>query len=245
MTTAESTVSPPELSHKICPRCHQNFPSTPAYFHQDKYSKSGLTSFCKHCRRSYATTQKDQRRLSSRKHRCLYPERYRLAVKKWRDIHKEVNNARARAYRALYPARLKESQRRYAQAHPEKMRIKNHRQRARTLALPVAYTEAMWQAACAYFHYACAVCGREEGFFWTLAQDHWIPLSDSSCPGTVATNIVPLCHPLSGSYASCNTTKHKQEPLLWLTQKLGSQKARIKHKDIQTFFAYMEDRFPL
>jgi hypothetical protein len=122
-------------------------------------------------------------------------------------------------------------------------RLAYHRHQARKRALPddldakaVAF---MWQ----YWQFACAICGREAGgLFHVLALDHWIPLANPACPGTVAWNILPLCHakrgvPLFSRAPYCNNSKAAQDPLAWLTTTLGPRKAKAKLREIETYFA--------
>lgn len=235
--------SAPE-GHKKCARCKEIFPATFEHFSRNKSMEDGWCWYCRCCRKADDANRKEQRRLYQQRQRQLHPERRQHTQKQWRDTHKQEVRTKARTTRLLYPERVKAWQRKYTQAHPEKVRIHHHIRRARQYALPAHYTVAMWQAACAYFHYACAICGREEGLFWRLAQDHWIPLSAVSCPGTVASNIVPLCHAKSGNHRACNSTKSNQAPLTWLTVKFGRRQARVQLKKIETFLAYMQERFP-
>src|SRR5512141_2961524 len=83
--------------------------------------------------------------------------------------------------------------------------------------LPDTFTDQDWQRALEYWDYKCAVCGRPRGLWHTLAADHWIPLSDPECPGTIPTYIVPLCHGEGG----CNNSKRSRSPQAWLEAKLG------------------------
>src|SRR5262249_12560740 len=98
------------------------------------------------------------------------------------------------------------------------------RRRARRLGLPATFTMAQQTFMSQYWGYACAVCGRQEGFQWIIADDHWISLTAPDCPGTVAHNIIPLCH----GQDCCNNSKSDREPMTWLIDKLGRRKARAK-----------------
>jgi hypothetical protein len=109
---------------------------------------------------------------------------------------------------------------------------------ARKLSLPMAFSAADWDDALDYWGYQCAICSRPRGLWHTLAQDHWIPLSDPRCPGTVPTNILPLCHGEGG----CNNSKGNKDPIRWLEERLGKRRAAQKLLEIQTYFAWMEAR---
>lgn len=97
---------------------------------------------------------------------------------------------------------LMESNARYArsprgkEAKRRKTLIDNHKRRAPHL--PFLWSYEKWEKCLAAWSMACAYCGRTG---MRLTQDHVIPLTDPSCPGTVPWNIVPACMP-------CNSRKH-------------------------------------
>jgi hypothetical protein len=105
--------------------------------------------------------------------------------------------------------------------------------------LPDTFTDQDWQRALEYWGHQCAVCGRPRGLWHTLAADHWIPLSDPDCPGTIPTNIVPLCHGEGG----CNNSKRSRSPQDWLEAKLGRKQAFQKLIEIDAYFLWVKDLF--
>ena len=111
------------------------------------------------------------------------------------------------------------------------------RYRARRRSLPNTFTRLDWERAQEYWNYACAVCGRQRGLWHTISQDHWVPLTDPTCPGTVATNMLPLCCGENG----CNNSKGKKNPELWLIEKLGKRKAKKKVAEINAYFGWVTD----
>jgi hypothetical protein len=115
--------------------------------------------------------------------------------------------------------------------------IKGANARARANNLQASLTEADWEFALDYFHHACAVCGRQltDLFGDTVAAlDHWIPINDSSPdnPGTVATNIVPLCHGFNG----CNNSKCDRDAEQWLIERFGKVKAKRISARVNAYF---------
>jgi hypothetical protein len=104
--------------------------------------------------------------------------------------------------------------------------------------LPDTFTEQDWQRALDYWDHKCAVCGRPRGLWHTLAADHWVPLTSPECPGTVPTNIIPLCHGEGG----CNNSKGKKMPDAWLKQKLGPKQASQKQLEIDTYIVWIKDQ---
>lgn len=109
---------------------------------------------------------------------------------------------------------------------------------ARKRSLPIAFSNSDWEDALDYWGYQCAICGRPRGLWHTLAQDHWIPLSDPRCPGTLPTNILPLCHGEGG----CNNSKGNKDPIRWLEERLGKRRAAQKLAQIQAYFTWVEAR---
>lgn len=86
------------------------------------------------------------------------------------------------------------------------------------------FSDTQWRFALEYFNYCCAVCGSQLNNLLGdrfASMDHWIPVTSPECPGTIATNIVPLCHGING----CNNSKGNSDPQTWLTKKFGARKA--------------------
>lgn len=176
--------------------------------------------------------------------------RYDAYHTQWRDANRDYLRERTRKWRNNNLELARESNRRYQAKNIEQIRIKNRRyqrenldkayvswqrRRARKHSLPDCFTLADWQRALEYFNGCCAVCGRQLNDLFgehTAAMDHWIPLSSPDCPGTVPTNIVPLCHGVGG----CNNSKSNSEPVKWLEWKHGKRKARQIERRINEYF---------
>lgn len=110
--------------------------------------------------------------------------------------------------------------------------------RDRRRSLPVNFSTREWEIAQTYWAHRCAICDRPRGLWHTLSQDHWIPLTDPHCPGTIPTNILPLCYGTDG----CNNSKGKKTPEFWLIEKLGKRKARLKLEEIHTYFGWIGEQ---
>jgi 5-methylcytosine-specific restriction endonuclease McrA len=85
----------------------------------------------------------------------------------------------------------------------------NHKRRQRRLAVPFKWQPEDWQACLAAFGNCCEYCDAAV----TLHQDHFIPLSDPACPGTIPTNMVPACQ-------QCNLSKGSRHPHQWVRDQL-------------------------
>jgi len=118
--------------------------------------------------------------------------------------------------------------------HKKKLkRLNKQHRRARERQLPGTFNAQHLDCMLQYWGYACAICGNQEGFAWTLALDYWIPLDALHCPGTLPTNILPFCHGEGG----CNNSKGSKDPVAWLLARWGKRKAHRKLQDIAHFFA--------
>lgn len=222
--------------YKRCPRCKEEKPATLDYFATDRRRISGLTVWCKTCRLD-----------AQRQRRAKYPERTkelaRIAHLKW--VAK--NPTWLREYRRKNPSHRSEVRKQNIQKKREvdpdygkaSAVIFTQRRRARKSKLPATLTHEQWQRALDYFDHSCAVCGRPmNGLFHCAAADHWIALSDPLCPGSVATNVVPLCHGVNG----CNNYKHKKPPREWLTEQFGKRKAQVILQRIDEYFSWVREQ---
>jgi hypothetical protein len=108
---------------------------------------------------------------------------------------------------------------------------------ARKRELPNTFTTQQWRTALDYWDHRCAVCERPRGLWHTVAADHWVPLTAPDCPGTMPTNIVPLCHGADG----CNNSKGAKRPEVWLQQKLGKRRGNKKLAQINSYFDWVQD----
>jgi hypothetical protein len=177
--------------------------------------------------------RRERQNLLARLRRARNPAKKRAAHKAWRESNKAYVKAANKAWRVAHPEQLKTNNKNWKQHNRDKVIVLHAKRRARQEALPATFTDEQAQFARQYFHYACAVCGNEEGFQWMIGFDHWIPIVATNCPGTVATNMIPLCHGLGG----CNNRKHDKDPHAWLLEQFGTRKAAAILRKIETYFA--------
>lgn len=230
-------------------------PATTKYFRVDKYHSDGLHSWCRVCERAVKrqrrATVPEKKREEDRERRAANPEKYRAQARQRYANDLEKKREQQRQLRAANPEKHRKQQRqryadhpekqckrsgKYQKDHPEKVRIYRLTRLSRKRNLPDDFTPADWQRALNYFGDCCAVCERPPGLRHTLAADHWIPLSSPECPGTVPTNIVPLCHGQDG----CNNSKYTQSASTWLARKFGNRKAREILSRIEAYFEWLQ-----
>lgn len=164
-------------------------------------------------------------------------EENRERHQKWCEANKEKVRGRKREYREANLEKVRESSRNYRQTSrgKEMQRIGKQRRRARQRALPATFTAQDWQYALEYFGGCCAYCGRPQGLWHTLAQEHYQPVSKGGA--FVPTNIIPACHGEGG----CNNSKSNRDPHEWamdvLAKKLGTRRAKEALARIEAYFA--------
>ncbi len=163
------------------------------------------------------------RREEAKRQLTRYPERLHARFHRWYLRNMITHLIRQRAYR---------------QMHPAKTRIWNEWRRTRKLNFPATFTPEERAFMLNYWQHSCAVCGNQEGFFCKLADDHWIPLASPDCPGTVAENMLPMCHGPGG----CNNLKNKSNPETWLISRYGRIPAQRILRAVATYFSVVRKR---
>lgn len=238
---------------KVCTGpCKRELPATIVYFSRDTRKRDGLFSSCRDCERERAQQLYAQNIERRREKALLYGAQHRQEKKDY-----------ARQYRADNPEKVKKSfaawqkpnlekikadqRRRYAEdpeTGREKSRLKGRRRRARKRNLPDTLTVSQFERCLDYWGHKCAICGRERGSNHIIVEEHWIPLSDPrpDNPGTVATNILPMCHSIKGGKHGCNNTKNARNPQEWLTEKLGEFGAKRKLIEIRAYFDWVRQQ---
>lgn len=190
--------------------------------------------------RHYRETHREQMREKANRYARGHKEKLRVYKNIWRIKNAEKYHAQMRHYYIINQDRIREKNKVYSQTHREQYRLQKQLRRTRARGLPSTFTINEWRRCLTYWNHTCAICGRPRGFWHTLAADHWIAISDprSNNPGTVAANIVPLCHGVNG----CNNEKNDTDPLTWLISKYGPKKGKAKHQEILTYFAWVEEQ---
>jgi hypothetical protein len=195
--------------------------------------------------RAYYAKTRARRHKLLKASRKKNPAPHRASSRKWKQEHLEqaraTNRVASARKRKLHP----EYHPAWVEQHPDQIRqngrLGSARRRAKKQQLQSNWTKQDEAFARHYWHHACAVCGNEEGFYYTIAMDHWVPIHyQARCPGTIPTNMIPLCHKtdtMLPEETGCNSSKGRKDPLEWLIERLGKRKAQTKLKQIQKYFA--------
>lgn len=229
--------------------CHPNGPDLPASeFYNRTEATNGLQSYCIPCSLRY----KREHGLDWRQRAALQREYYythRQAILErgadYRLQNREAIRNRERIARPIRAA--KKAQERLAaqiwrNANRDLIAVTIERRRARMAGLPDLWAVEQWRETLRYFDYSCAVCGhRPDGKKRFIAADHWIPIASKNKPnpGTVAWNIVPLCHGAGG----CNNSKSNQDARRWLERKYGKTQGLATYRRINTFLEDQRYRY--
>lgn len=251
---------------KVCRVCGQEKPL--AEFHKHPSSAGGHIKKCMECTKRQnkerrlrdldLARQKDKDRYARDKPRinqrnnsyyAANPEPAKRRAKKWRT----ENPDRMRKHRNAYVTRniVKERARLrgYDRRYPERKRAHVMRRLSKRRHIPVLWSAQIWQECLDHWQHKCCVCGRSEGLWHLLAQEHWIAIADPrpDNPGTVPWNMLPMCHSKQGAngMGSCNSSKGSKDPIEWLLSKYDPQKANQILKRIESYFALMKEKhFP-
>jgi len=260
---------PVNSGEKVCIDCERTLPATTQYFYAAKRELDGLIRRCKDCYAAKKGTPrrvdpyleapegqkrcikcklflpldsfcKNKRRsdgLDNRCRKCAHESH-----KNWYEENKEYVIATGiewqRNNRDAYRMRM----RAWGKKNKDKLNISVHKRLATKRNLPFDFTNKDWGIALNYWGDKCAICGKSPDFWTILAKDHWIPLSDKSLnnPGTVAWNIIPLCHARKDGFSACNVSKSNSDPVEWLIETLGKRKAAKKLVEIQAYFDWVK-----
>ena len=216
-----SVVEIPENS-KRCTKCGEV--KLLEFFDLQSKSKDGRRQPCRECRKKYREEHSEE---LSKKQMAYYAEHLEEYVE-WRREYRARN---------IETLRVEESLR--YKKHPESFIYQLERRRRLLNELPNNFTEKNMQFARLYWHNQCAVCGCGDENICKLLFDHWIPIGNSNCPGTVPDNMVLLCNTKKGTplyVAGCNQSKGAKLPSIWLRQRFGESFSVSKMAEIQRFF---------
>lgn len=236
--------------YKKCSRCKTIYDNPQEHFHKRTATSTNLYSWCKKCVKETGSARQKTEEFKQRASEKRRTEEYRQKVRSYRQRPEVKEKTRALKQTEHYKAKGREynnsekakAQRaRYDQSEQGKTvaRIKTINKRARKRSLPDTFTPRDWQRSLEYFNGCCAVCERPLRDLFgshTASADHWIPLVSPNCPGTVPTNIVPLCHGVGG----CNNSKEAKNASEWLIGKFGKRRAREILKRIEAYFEWVK-----
>jgi len=160
-------------------------------------------------------------------------DKRRKIANRYVEKNRDRLNQETREKRKNNPGAFSETSKRSRVKRRVARNIEWQRREAIKANLPSDFTTDDWNFALNYFNGRCAACGRPPAFFHRLDMDHWIPLSNPDCPGTVPTNIIPLC----GGVGGCNQQKHASDPHEWLIKKFGKKSAGAISNRIHKYFS--------
>jgi hypothetical protein len=222
---------------KQCSLCKT--PKPFAAFNKKRRSKDGYRPECRECQAQHHANNKDKAQARNQKRKpeiAAYSHQYHIE-------HRDSILKRHSDNRRMNPEARSTYGKKYRTENLAYFRMAAMQRRARKKGLPDTWTYEQEHFMLQYWDNACAACGTKEGLWWTIAQDHWIPLTSSDCPGNTATNIVPLCHTRRGNHDSCNNSKYNLDPHTWLIRRFGTKKAAKVEKDIAIYFALIREKF--
>ena len=242
------------------------FPESIQFFALGTRGINGFRANCRECSRAYARkrywSDPEKQRIAAREYNAtITPEQRiernerdrewrknnpdKVKASKKRDYEKNKLKRKVtmrKNYEKNKPVYI-ERGKKWKKANPEKVKVNTLKRIIRKRSLPMSYSPKDWITALEYFNHQCAICGYDcsnPNDNRVLAQDHWIPMEYKGIdnPGTVPTNIVPLCHGTDG----CNNLKHDFMPDVYLNKCFGYTVACEIQKKITDYFDWIRTR---
>lgn len=179
--------------------------------------------------KTWCSANREHLNAKKREYYNSHKDRHAEHVSAWKNANKRRVAEYTSAWQKANKERIIENKKAWRRANPDKDKTTAHRRRARNRSLPDTLTPTDWQIALDYFGNSCAACGQQlNGLFHSDHMDHWIPLKSPDCPGTVPSNMVPLC-------STCNLSKQDRPADEWLVWKFGPRKGRAILRKIEAF----------
>jgi hypothetical protein len=225
----------------LSPRCKTcNRAAGAAYYAANKEKVKARHS-------AYKAENKEQIKVQNAAYRAAHKDEAKAYGAAYDVANRDKVNARKRAYRAkninkvrtyacawinANPDKRRMYSRTYNTRHPEKARNKVQRREAAKRLLPASFADDDWLRALDYWQCQCAYCGRPQGLWHKLSQDHYVPITLGG--SYTAGNIVPACNGRGG----CNNSKSNRDAHEWLVSKFGARKANQIERRIRQYFEW-------
>ncbi len=206
---------------KVCSVCGTEYPATREHFYPRKEARDGLR---KDCRKCFDAKQNEWKARNADK----VKEMGRAKTARYRERNRDKVLANTREWKAANKDKI----RAHRETNREKYAIYDQRRRQRVAGRLDDLTPDQWQSAIDFFGGCCAYCGRPPDLFRVLCVEHYIPISSPDCPGTTATNCLPVCSGLDG----CNNKKHNKNPETWILRTFGKGKGAKILKQVREYF---------
>ena len=200
--------TPPEGPLKRCTCCGEEQPATTEYFPQDRHVKSGLSSWCRECRRKRQLSYGAAHRAEANAYFARYREQNRERLAENERLRQAAQGDRCRElHRASYARHREENRerdrlRRLEPGRADAVRVAGQRRRARQLGASGHHTAADVAAQRTRQKGLCFWCREKVGRSYHV--DHVVPLSRGGSDGPE--NLVIAC-------ASCNLHKSARHPM--------------------------------
>lgn len=236
---------------KKCTKCGIEKPATTEYFARARSESDGFQFKCKQCnavyRKEHIREGKEyyQRNYAKNKERVRdYQLRNaeRIAVTRRANYKRNAEEIRrkSRDYKDKNRDKIRQREIDYFRKNPHIKRTIDNRRRAKKINVDASLNTQQWIRCLEYFHHCCAVCGKPQGLWHIIAQDHWISISSGGA--TSATNIIPLCHAKKDGTDGCNNSKYNKHPEEWLISRFGKRKAKQILARIEAYFSWVKEQ---
>lgn len=206
---------------RYCPKC-QTMKTIDEFelYKKGKYRRRECHECRKSHNRKYAQEHKEEAAEYRKNNKHLIKKGY-IKHRKLNPLYDSINSKKRRKLKPDETREgIKDWQKRNRDKYLTAKTAREARRRARKENLPNTLTADEWRYCLGYFNYQCLTCGTR----LKVVCDHWIPLSDKNCPGTILSNSIPLCQ-------TCNSSKGGKNPDEWLHEKFDPNDSQM-FKDV-------------
>jgi 5-methylcytosine-specific restriction endonuclease McrA len=196
-----------------CSKCGNEYPTTTEYFHRDKSTADGWTTWCKPCRKIWYRANRERaiaadklwaknnpEKTSAKRRRYNQSEKGKEYFRRWREANRKRLRGYEKAYFARNPGVRTAKTNDYRRRNPDIVRVHAHKRRVREQT-GAGVTQADIAAQLARQRGLCRWCSAQLGSSYHV--DHVIPLSRGG--ENTPANVVIAC-------PSCNNHKHASLP---------------------------------
>lgn len=203
---------------------HKNKPRIRVYY--KKRRTDNIDEF-RNKEADYRENNRDRINRKTRERRSKDREEVNRQNKEYRDKNPERYRASQRKHYAKNRDQILLDCRQYVLKNPWIGRAAKQRYSARKRGLPDTLTKDQCKRAVEYFENKCVYCGKELS---VVTLDHYIPVSDPDCPGTIASNMLPACF-------TCNASKQDTDVRIWLLRSYDKEMTDSIIRRIEAYFA--------